>query len=89
MKWYGEDEDTAKAKLKKSFGDVELAERINTFATALSAGAITPLEYVKQVYPDLSDQEQIAMAEELRKNNSSISYEDLLAGGNYIPNPKE
>ena len=89
MKWYGEDEDTAKAKLKNSFGDVELAGRINTFASALSTGAITPLEYVKQVYPDLSDQEQIAMAEELRKNNSSISYEDLLAGGNYVPNPKE
>ena len=59
MKWYGEDEETAKEALKKAFGDTDLASRIATFSPALASGAITYSEYVEQVYPDAENKEQI------------------------------
>ena len=87
MKWYGEDEETAKKNLEKSYGDVELVSRINTYLPAFQAGAISVKQFVKNVYIDLSDSEQNEMIEELSKGNS-ISMEDLMAGGNYVP-PKK
>ena len=69
-KWYGEDEDTANEALKKAFGDTDLASRIATFGNALTQGQITYEEFVKQVYPDLSEAEQKAMAVELKEQGS-------------------
>ena len=59
MKWYGEDEATAKKALKAAFGDTDLASRIATFSQALATGAITYKEYVEQVYPDAKNKEEI------------------------------
>ena len=86
MKWYNEDEETAKAITDKFFGDVSLANRINAFIPALSAGAMTPLQFVTLVYPNEKDQNKLA--EEitaLMKTNSSITGEDVLGAGFYQP----
>lgn len=82
MKWYGEDEATARKALKEAYGDVDLAQRIATFSGALGSGAISYLEFVKQVYPDLSEKEQEGLAEEL-KGQGSITPDAL---GLYNPN---
>lgn len=81
MKWFGEDEDTAKKALKEAFGDTDLLSRINAFSPALAQGAITYEEYVEQVYPDKSEQEKTQIAEEL-KEQGSISADAL---GLYTP----
>lgn len=82
MKWYGEDEETARENLKAAFGDVDLAQRIAAFSSALESGAMTYLEFVKQVYPDLGEQEQADLAEELQ-GQGSITADSL---GLYNPN---
>lgn len=79
MKWYGEDEETAKKALKAAFGDTDLASRINTFAQALATGAITYEKYVEQVYPDAENKE--AIVEEL-KSMGQITADSL---GLYTP----
>lgn len=81
MKWYGEDEETAKRNLNNSFGDVDLLSRINQFMPALQSGAITYFEYVKNVYPLLSESEQLKMAEQL-ESQGSMSAESL---GSFVP----
>lgn len=86
MKWYNEAEETAKMITDKYFGDVSLANRINAFIPALSAGAMTPLQFVALVYPNEKDQNKLA--EEitaLMKTNSSITGEDVLGAGFYKP----
>lgn len=86
MKWYGEDEETARKALKDAFGDTDLAQRIAMFSQALESGTMTYKEFVKQVYPDLSEQEQDALAEEL-KGQGSITADSL---GLFTPTkPKE
>ena len=84
MKWYGEDEETAKQNLVKAFGDTDLASRINSFSQALYSNAITYEEYVKNVYPDLSESEQQKMVDELKSQGSITS--DALGG--FDPNLK-
>lgn len=64
MKWYGEDEETAKKALQVAFGDTDLASRIATFSQALATGAITYDKYVEQVFPDANNKEEIV--EELK-----------------------
>lgn len=87
MKWYGEDEETAKKAMTESFGDPKLLSRINAYMPTLQAGAISKEEFVKQVYPGLSREEQAKMVEEL-KALDRISESDL---GLYDPNkqPKQ
>ena len=85
MKWYGEDEETAKEALKDAFGDVDLAQRIATFSEALSSGAMTARQYVDQVFPDLDEAKKEALAEELKSFNS-ISAQEL---GLYNPNANQ
>ena len=85
MKWYGEDEDTARKQLKAAFGDTDLASRIATFAPALAQGAITYDEFVEQVYPDKSTEERAAMVEELKEQGTITA--DALGG--YNPNAVE
>lgn len=84
-KWYGEDEETARNELNKAFGDTELASRIDTFATALSQGAITYKEYVNQVFPDKTDAEKEEMVEQLKEQGNITA--DALGG--YTPNGDE
>lgn len=82
MKWYGEDEKTAKNNLKDAFGDVDLSQRIANFSAALSSGAITIKEYVDQVFPDKTDEEKNEIIEEL-KSQGSITADSL---GLFNPN---
>ena len=85
MKWYGEDEETAKKVMEKSFGDPELLSRINAYGPALAMGTISIEEFVKQVYTGLSKAEQDALIEEL-KSQGRITEEDLNL---YDPNQKK
>lgn len=76
MKWYGEDEETAKENIKKFKGDALLSTRIASFGEALSGNLITVKEYVKQVFNDKDETEQdeiVAQLEELRKADADIS----------------
>ena len=84
MKWYGEDEETAKKNMLNSYGDVELVSRINTFMPAFQAGAISAKQFVENVYTELTEEERKEMVEDLSKNET-ISMEDIMAGGNHIP----
>lgn len=85
MKWYGEDEQTAKKAMEKSFGDPELLSRINAYGPALAMGTISIEEFVKQVYTELSEAEQKELIEEL-KSQGRITEEDLNL---YDPNQKK
>lgn len=84
MKWYGEDEDSARKALTDAFGDTELASRMNSFATALASGGITYEEYVDQVYPNKSKEEKKEIVEQLKEQGNITS--DALGG--YNPNEK-
>jgi len=55
MRWYGEDEDTATEK----YDDFFLYTIMNNYLTALSAGAITPTQYVEKVFPNADNQDEI------------------------------
>ena len=86
MKWYNEDEVTAKSITDKYFGDVSLANRINAFLPALTAGAMTTLQFVTMVYPDEPNKEKLADSiAEMMKSNSSISTDDITGAGFYRP----
>jgi A118 family predicted phage portal protein len=89
MKWYNEDEKTAKAMTDKFFGDVSLANRINAFIPALTAGALTVTQFVELVYPNEADKEKlVAEITATMKSNASISQEDVLGAGCYKPTNK-
>lgn len=57
MKWYGEDEDTARKALAK-FTTIGIDTKINALLPALQAKVITPQLFVEQVYGDLVDETQ-------------------------------
>lgn len=82
MKWYGEDEETAKEKLKLFLGDTELASRIKVFGEALSQNLITFDEYVNQVYIDKTDSEKADIIAQLKEQAKSgdITTESLGLG---------
>ena len=85
MKWYGEDEETAKKNMEKSFGDPELLSRINAYGSALAMGTISTEEFVNQVYKDYDDAKKAEIIEEL-KAQGKITEEDLNL---YDPNQKK
>lgn len=92
MKWYGEDEDTAIKNIKKFSGDALLLDRAKRFIELVSAGAITWLEYVKNVYPELDESKQQELAtqlEEQSKASGGITPEELMSGGIYTPTKKK
>lgn len=91
MKWYGEDEETATANIQKFSGDPLLLERAKKYVELVTTGAITWLDYVKNVYPDLEKSKQEQLAAELKEQASAsggVSPEDLLSGGIHIPTNK-
>ena len=92
MKWYGEDEETAKTNIKKFSGDALLLNRASKFIDLVNTGAITWEDYVKNVYPDLDESKQKELAiklEEQSKESGGISPEDLLSGGIHIQNKEK
>ena len=66
MKWYGEDEKTAKQKASENF----LHENIDKFMNGLTNGGITPELYVENVFPNL---------DETRKNELIEYIEEFIA----------
>lgn len=78
MKWYGEDETTAKKALKSAFGDTDLTSRISAYAQALSSGGITYEKFVEEVYPDLTEEQKAEIVEQLRVQNNITA--DALGG---------
>ena len=55
MKWFGEDEETAKAMVKENF----LYESIDRYMNALMNGGITPEMYVEKIYGDIPNKEEV------------------------------
>lgn len=76
MKWYGEDEETAKKMLKDAFGDTNLTSKISAYAPLLASGGMSVEEYVNQVYDYLSDEDKAKMVEALQRANT-ITTESL------------
>lgn len=83
MKWFGEDEDTAREKLSK-IGDPDQAMRISMYLEALNSGVMTFMQFVEKVYPDADNKEEIArQIEELKKASETISVSDVSGLGLY------
>lgn len=80
MKWYGEDEDTAREMLDK-FSLDDLDVRINSLLTALQSGAISPEAFVDEVYKGKDDAYKSSMVDyittSLEKSNTPLTT-DLL-----------
>lgn len=67
MKWMAEDEETAKKAMKEIYGDANLIKRLQNFTPYLTQGTMTPLQFVKNVYLDITQEsEQIKLAEEIK-----------------------
>ena len=77
MKWYGEDEDTAKKKVADYF----LYDMIGKYSPALATGAMTPEQFVEKVYPDAPNKEEIIeYIMEFTKSANVLDMEALYAG---------
>ena len=80
MKWYGEDEETAKTNLDK-FSLNDLDTRINALLTGLQNGAITPEEFSRVVYKGKDEAFITAMTDyitqALAQSNAPLSPGDL------------
>lgn len=69
MKWFAEDEKTAKKYVEKIYGDADLLKRLANYTPFLTQGVLTALEFVKKVYIDIKEEDkQIALAEEIKEN---------------------
>jgi hypothetical protein len=47
------------------------------YAPLLAQGAITPEEYVKECYPDKSEQEQAEIAEYIKESKPTSPFDDM------------
>lgn len=74
MKWYAETEEEAVESMKRIYGDADFLKRLQNFSPYLTQGVLTPLEFVKVVYIDITNpSEQEALAEEIKQNLKSSS----------------
>ena len=92
MKWYAEDEKEA----EKNFLSEDIASRSTKLLPLLTENAITLKAFIQLAYGDegiklcgYKNAEEFANELEAKKKSEEISYEDLLAGGNYIPQKGE
>ena len=87
VKWFGEDEKTARENVNKYFGDDELASRINKFLPALMQGAMTVRQFVEQVYIDEPNKDTLIaeLQEKIDSQSGGITAEDIQATGFYNP----
>lgn len=77
MKWYGEDEDTAKKKVADYF----LYDMLGKYMPALGTGAMTPAQFVDKVYPDAPNKDEIiAYIESFTKSANMLDMAELYAG---------
>lgn len=75
MKWYGEDEDTAKENVRKYF----LNEIINNYLPALTQGGMTPKDFVVKVYGE-EDKEKIEYITNFVNQGSFEDYNEMEFG---------
>lgn len=92
MKWYGEDEQTARQKIYDEYGNVDLVNRITGLMDALTRGVINAKMFIKYVFTKddiassgMSEDELAEYIEERIKSGESISADDLVAMGGYNP----
>lgn len=91
MKWYAEDEKTAKEYLDTHFGDSDIIKKATNYEPLLTAGVMTTKMFVRLVYNEdfakkcgyKSLDEMITDIEESVKKGNSISAEDIIAMGGY------
>ena len=89
VKWYGEDEKTAKEITDKYFGDIALSTRITAFLPALQSGGMTVEQFVNQVYLGLDETQKAKIIAELGKIQASAGgiNESDIGGINLDINP--
>lgn len=92
MKWYAEDENEAQKKVLAE----DIASRSTKFVPLLTENGITIKAFVQLVYGEegvklcgYNSIDEFVAELEAKKESENISYEDLLAGGNYIPKKGE
>lgn len=96
MKWYGEDEKTARETVYKENGNVELAKRIQALTPALQTGTIPAKLFIKYAYTKeditatgMSEDELAEYIEERIKSGESITADDIMGMGGFNPNPEQ
>lgn len=84
MKWFAETEEEATKQMKLIYGDSNLLKRLQNFTPYLTQGTMTPLQFVKNVYIDITDEtEQQTLAEEIAasmKASSEVITDDDVPG---------
>ena len=92
VKWYAEDEKEA----EKKFLSEDIASRSTKLLPLLSENAITLKAFIQLAYGEegiklcgYKNVDEFVTDLEAKKKSEEISYEDLLAGGNYIPQKSE
>lgn len=71
-KWYGEEPDEAEKIVNRINGDLELSKRLERFSPFVTQGTITPLEFVKLVFIDITEEsKQQELAEEIAERIKS------------------
>lgn len=78
MKWYAEDEDTAKETMAKLFMD----DLITRYQDALLSGTMTPEQFVEEVYPFAPNKEEIItyITEFVKMPSSQLDMSPLYEG---------
>ena len=78
--------------MKLIYGDANLLKRLQNFTPYLTQGTMTPLQFVKNVYIDITDEtEQQTLAEEIAismKASSEVITDDDVPGL-YTPSGEE
>ena len=92
IKWYAEDEKEAQEKVLAE----DIASRSTKFVPLLSENGITLKAFIQLVYGDegiklcgYKSIDEFVADLEAKRESENLSYEDLLAGGNYIPQKSE
>lgn len=87
MKWFAETEEEAQKSVRAIYGDAELLKRLTNYAPFLQQGAITPEDFVKNVYIDLSEQEQneLALKIEEQVKASGTAFDETALANIYNP----
>ncbi len=91
MKWYAEDEKTAKEYLNAHFGDFDIINKATAYEPLLTAGVMPAKMFVKLVYTEefvksLGYKSLDELANEIEENikkSGSITPEDVMALGGY------
>jgi hypothetical protein len=84
MKWYGEDENTALANIRK----YSLYVLINQYMPALQSGVMTPEDYCMTVYGVVTP-ERVEYIREFMTSSPQLDMRPLYEGDESTPPPTE